>query len=156
MWLNIFQYLLAILIYFLSSDKLSSMCSFCLLILSFVILIYKNVLPKQINSCHELIYAYFKSLRFPIFFLCIYVHVCDFSVGSMIEKPPAMQEMWVYSWVWKILWERKCHPTSLFLPGKSLEQSSLAGYPLWGFKRVEHELAIKHTTNTHTQTHAYV
>ena len=52
------------------------MCSFCLLILSFVILIYKNVLPKQINSCHELIYAYFKSLRFPIFFyvsMCMYV-----------------------------------------------------------------------------------
>ena len=68
MWLNIFQYLLAILISFLSSDKLSSMCYFCLLILSFVILIYKNVLPKQINSCHELIYAYFKSLRFPIIF----------------------------------------------------------------------------------------
>ena len=87
-----------------------------------------------------------------LLFLCIYVPVCDFPGGSVIENPPAMQEMWVYSWVWKILWERKCQSTSLFLPGKSLEQRSLAGYPPWDFKRVEHDLAIKYPTNTHTNT----
>ena len=74
------------------------MYSFCLLVLSFVILIYKNVLLKQINSCHVLNYAYFKGLNF-LSFLYIYVHVCDFPGGSMIENPPAMQEMRVYSWV---------------------------------------------------------
>ena len=33
--------------------------------------------------------------------------------------------------------------TPVFLPGKSHEQSSLAGYSLWGCKRVRHELATK-------------
>lgn len=89
-------------------------------------------------------------------FLYIYVHVYDFPGGSMIENPPAMQGMQVYSWVWKIFWERKCQPTSLFLSGKSPEQTSLVGYPPWGFKREEHDLAIKYTTNTPTNTHACV
>ena len=38
------------------------------------------------------------------------------------------QEMWVPSWVRKIPWGRKWHPTLVFLPGESHGQRSLAGY----------------------------
>ena len=34
---------------------------------------------------------------------------------------------------------RKCQPTPVFLPGKSHGQRSLAGYSLWGCKRVRHD-----------------
>ena len=125
------------------------MYSFCLLVLSFVILIYKNVLLKQINSCHVLNYAYFKGLRFPVIF--IYLCACVWLPWWLNDREsPCNAGNQVYSWVWKILWERKCQPTSLFLSGKSPEQRSLVGYPPWCFKREEHDLAIKHSTNTHT------
>ena len=39
-----------------------------------------------------------------------------------------MQEMWVPSWVRKIPWRRKWHPTSVLLPGESHGQRGLAGY----------------------------
>ena len=38
------------------------------------------------------------------------------------------------SWFGKILWRRKWKPTSVFLPGKSREQRSLAGYNQWGHR----------------------
>ena len=38
------------------------------------------------------------------------------------------------SWVGKIPWRRKWHPTPAFLPGKSHGQRSLAGYSPWGCK----------------------
>ena len=41
-------------------------------------------------------------------------------------------------WVGKILWRRKWQPTPVFLSGKS---HGLAGYSLWGCKRVRHGLA---------------
>ena len=37
-------------------------------------------------------------------------------------------------WVGKIPWRRKCQPTSVFLPGKSHGQRSLAEYSPWGHK----------------------
>ena len=37
-------------------------------------------------------------------------------------------------WVWKIPWNRKWHPTPVFLPGKSHGQRSLVGYSSWGHK----------------------
>ena len=40
-------------------------------------------------------------------------------------------------WVGRILWRRKWQSTPVFLPGKSCEQRSLAGY------RVSHDLATK-------------
>ena len=40
---------------------------------------------------------------------------------------PAVQEMWVQSWVRKIPWRRKSQPTAVFLPGKSHGQRSLMG-----------------------------
>ena len=39
-------------------------------------------------------------------------------------------------WVGKTPWRRKWRPTPVFLPGKSHEQRSLAGYSPWGHKRV--------------------
>ena len=39
-------------------------------------------------------------------------------------------------------------PTSVFLPGKSHVQRSLAGYSSWGHKRVGHDLANKQQQNT--------
>ena len=47
------------------------------------------------------------------------------------------------TWVGKIPWRRKWQPTPVFLPGKSHGQKSLAGYSLWGCKRVRHDLATK-------------
>ena len=46
-------------------------------------------------------------------------------------------------WVRKIPWRRKWQPTSVFLPGKSHGQRSLAGYGLWGHKGVRHNLATE-------------
>ena len=37
-------------------------------------------------------------------------------------------------WVGKMPWRRKWQPTPVFLPGKSHEQRSLAGYSPWGLK----------------------
>ena len=45
------------------------------------------------------------------------------------------------SWVGKIPWRRKWQPTPVFLPGKFHGQRSLAGYSLWGRKRVGHDWA---------------
>ena len=42
-------------------------------------------------------------------------------------------------WIRKIPWGRKWQPTPLFLPGKSHQQRSLAGYSKWGGKRVRHD-----------------
>ena len=38
------------------------------------------------------------------------------------------QETCIQCLVKKILWRRKCQPTSVFLPGKSHEEKSLVGY----------------------------
>ena len=46
-------------------------------------------------------------------------------------------------WVGKILWRRKCQPTSVFLPGESHGQMSLVGYTVHGVSRVRHDLATQ-------------
>ena len=46
-------------------------------------------------------------------------------------------------WVRKIPWRRKWQPTAVFLPGESHGQRSLAGFSLWGRKRVGLNLATK-------------
>ena len=46
-------------------------------------------------------------------------------------------------WVRKITWTRKWQPTSVFLPGKSHGQRSLADYSPWDCKRVGHDFATK-------------
>ena len=54
-----------------------------------------------------------------------------------------MQEMGFDLWVRKIPWSRKQQPTPAFFPGKSYGQGSLAGYSLWGHKRVGHDVGAK-------------
>ena len=46
-------------------------------------------------------------------------------------------------WLGKIVWSKEWQPTSVFLPGKSPGQRSLAGYCPWGRKRVKHNLVAK-------------
>ena len=65
----------------------------------------------------------------------------------MVKNPPASardaQRCRFNPWVRKIPWSRKWQPTPIFVPGKSHEQRSLAGYSPWGHKRVGHDLVIK-------------
>ena len=51
-------------------------------------------------------------------------------------------------WVKNILWRRKWQPISVFLPGKSHAQRSLAGYTAWGCKRVGHDFVTKQQPDT--------
>ena len=46
-------------------------------------------------------------------------------------------------WSGKIPWSRKCHPTPVFLPGRSYGQKILVDYSPWGRKRVGQNLATK-------------
>ena len=62
----------------------------------------------------------------------------DFS-GSACGEEPACQcrrhmRCMFDPWVGKIPWRRKWQPTSLFLPGESHGQRSLAGYSPWGHR----------------------
>ena len=52
----------------------------------------------------------------------------------MVKNLPADTRDTGDSWVRKILWRRKGHPTPVFLPGKSYGQRSLAGYCSMGLK----------------------
>ena len=40
-----------------------------------------------------------------------------FLVAQLVKNPPAMWEIWVPSWVGKILWRRERLPTPVFWPG---------------------------------------
>ena len=55
-------------------------------------------------------------------------------VAQLVKNPPAMQETQVPSLGQEDPWRRKWQPTSVFLPGKSHGQSSIAGYSPWGRK----------------------
>ena len=48
-------------------------------------------------------------------------------------------------WVRKIPWRRKWQPTPVFLPEKSQEQRSLAGYSPWGLKESDMTEGLTHT-----------
>ena len=63
-----------------------------------------------------------------------------FPGGSAVKNLPAGNV--VHPWVGKILWRRKWQPTSVFLPGKSHGQGSLAVSP-WDHKRLGHNRATK-------------
>ena len=49
----------------------------------------------------------------------------------------------LHPWVGKIPWRRRWQPTPEFFPGKAHGRRSLAGYRVWGCKRVRHNLATK-------------
>ena len=66
-----------------------------------------------------------------------------FPGDSVVQNPPAMQEMCFDSSVRKIPWRRKWQTTPVFLPGESHGQRSLAAYSVWSHKRVRHDLVTK-------------
>ena len=55
-------------------------------------------------------------------------------VAHTVKNLPTMEETRVRSLVGEDPLERKWQPTSVFLPGESHGQSSLAGYSPWGHK----------------------
>ena len=58
-----------------------------------------------------------------------------FPDGTVVKNLPAMQEMWVQSLGQEDPLEEEMATTPVFLPGKSHEQGSLAGYSPWGHKK---------------------
>ena len=72
----------------------------------------------------------------------------DFPGGSAVNNLPAMleiQEMWVQSLGWEDPLRRAWQPTSVFLPGKSYGQRSLAGNSPEDHKKLEMTEATEHT-----------
>ena len=63
----------------------------------------------------------------------------------MVKNLPAVQEMWVDSWVRKIPWRREWQPTPVFLPRESHGQRSLADYSPWSYKELDMTEATEHT-----------
>ena len=59
---------------------------------------------------------------------------------SMVKNPPAIQAL--VPWVRKIPWRRAWQPASVFLPGESHGQRSLAGYSPWSHRKLP---TTKHT-----------
>ena len=60
-----------------------------------------------------------------------------------------LKRHWFESWVGKILWSRKWHPASVFLPGKFHGQRSLVGYSAWGPNELNmtgHTAQLRHLT----------
>ena len=57
-------------------------------------------------------------------------------VAQMVKNPPVSAGNQV-SIPGKIPWRRKWQPTSVFLPGESHGQRSLAGYSPWGCKELD-------------------
>ena len=74
-----------------------------------------------------------------------------FPGGSVVKNRLPMketEEMRFHPWVGKIPWRRAWQPTPVLLPGKSHGQRGLAGYGLWGRKRVSRDLATEHRPPT--------
>ena len=67
------------------------------------------------------------------------------------ESACQCRRCWFDPWIGKIPWRRRWQPPSLFLPGRSHGQRSLAGYRSWG--RKERDLTEYTHTHTHTHTH---
>ena len=55
-------------------------------------------------------------------------------VAQLVKSLPAIQETWVQFLGQEDPLERKWQPSSVFLPGESHGQMSLAGYSPWGPK----------------------
>ena len=90
-------------------------------------------------------------------------HLCTFAQASSVARAPqdcrillpcrGCSRCGFDPWVGKIPWGIEWQPTPVFLPGKSHEQKSLAGY-----KELETTKATEraHThTHTHTHTHSH-
>ena len=66
-----------------------------------------------------------------------------FPDGSVVKNPPTTQELCVQSLCQENPLEMETQPTPVFLHGESPGQRRLAGYSLWGSKRVRHVLATR-------------
>ena len=72
-----------------------------------------------------------------------------FSGGSAVKNPAANAgDAGSMPGSGRFPWKRKWQPTPVFLPGKSHEQRSLAGYETMGSARVGHVLATDQTRTT--------
>ena len=68
------------------------------------------------------------------------MRVQGFPGGSVVKNLPVYSgDMDLIPELGKIPWRRKRQLAAKFLPGKSLEQMSLAGYSPWCHKRVGHD-----------------
>ena len=68
-------------------------------------------------------------------------------VAQLVMNLPAMQETWVQSLGWKILWRRAWQPTPVFLPGESPWTEEPGGLLSTGSQRGGHDSASKHMYN---------
>ena len=77
------------------------------------------------------------------FLKCMYIPMWGFPGGSAVKNLPANAETRVQSLGQEDALQQESQPNPGFLPGKSHGQRSLAGYSLWGRKRVSYDLAAK-------------
>ena len=68
------------------------------------------------------------------------------SCGSVVKNPPANEGDAGSIPGRERFLRRKWEPTPVPLPGKSQGQRSLAGYSVWGYKSVGHNIATKQQT----------
>ena len=71
-----------------------------------------------------------------------------FLVAQSVKNLPAVQEIWVQSWIRKIPWKRKWQPTPVFLPGESPWTEEPGGLQSMGSQRVGQDWATKHRNIT--------
>jgi len=92
-----------------------------------------------------------RSVTFSTFSPCICHEVMGlegFPGGLAVKNSPAvedMQELWVRSLGREVPWRRAWQPTSVFLPGESHGQRSLAGYSSKGRKELHTTEVTSHT-----------
>ena len=72
------------------------------------------------------------------------------------ESPCQCGRCWFNTRVGKIPWGREWLPPPVFLPGRFHGQRSLAGYGLWGCKRVRHNWVTKQQQQRLTAGHRYI
>ena len=60
-------------------------------------------------------------------------------MAQSVKNLPAMQEIWVQSWIGKIPWKRKWQPTPVFLPGEPPWAEESGGLQSMGLQRVGHD-----------------
>ena len=91
-------------------------------------------------------------------FLCFVFMIKGFPVGTVVKSPPAntrdARDSVSVSWVRRIPWRIKGHPTPVFLPGKFPGQRSLAGCCPWGRKESDPTKHV-HTHISHHLTHLF-
>ena len=84
--------------------------------------------PRNFSIC-----SYY-SFNYPCIYLILCLLLGASLVAQMVKDQPAVQETWVWSLGWKILWRREWLPASVFLPGEFHGQRSLGGYSPWDRK----------------------